>query len=224
MRFNRLALILATLLLSAPAYAVEKPEVKEVVQKMQAFYAKTVDLKSKFKQVYTDTLYNRKRTSYGSVLVKKPGMMRWDYHKPERKSFIADGKVLWVWEPRDKQAFRNPLSVDTLSTGLTFLLGKGDLNKEFDVSYATDKKDQLGGPDDLVLKLKPHKRSSQFEYLLMAIDPTDYKVSESMVVNRHNRNHFAFSDVTINAKLADKQFRFRPPKDTRIIDGSKLKR
>lgn len=224
MRLTRFGLIVAVLLLWAPANAADKPKVETVVQNMQAFYAQTVDLKSKFKQVYSDTLYNRTRTSYGSVLVKKPGMMRWDYNKPERKSFIADGKVLWVWEPRDKQAFRNPLSVDTLSTGLTFLLGKGDLNKEFVVAYATDKKDQLGGPDDLVLKLTPHKRSAQFEYLLMAVDPTDFKVSESMVVNRHSRNHFAFSDVEINVKLADTQFRFQPPKGTRVIDGSKLKR
>ena len=36
----------------------------------------------------------------------------------------TDGKVLWVHEPEDKQAFRNPLDTSTLSTALTFLLGK----------------------------------------------------------------------------------------------------
>ena len=30
----------------------------------------------RFQQVYTDTLYNRKRTSKGFVYVRKPGMMR----------------------------------------------------------------------------------------------------------------------------------------------------
>ncbi len=38
----------------------------------------------------------------------------------------TDGKVLWVHEPEDKQAFRNPLDTSTLSTALTFLLGKGE--------------------------------------------------------------------------------------------------
>ena len=106
-----------------------RPKVEEVVTKMQAFYEKTEDLKGKFKQVFTDTLYDRKRTSYGYIYVRKPGMMRWNYVKPERKSFIADGSMLWVHEPEDKQAFRNPLNSANLSTGLTFLLGKGDLHQ-----------------------------------------------------------------------------------------------
>ena len=129
------SLIVVTLLtaLAAPQRLLAAPPpVEQVVAKMQAFYNKTKDLKGGFKQVYTNLLYNRKRTSYGYLYVKKPGMMRWNYVKPEKKAFIADGKELWVWEPEDKQAFRNPLSTKNLSTGLTFLLGQGDLTTEFE--------------------------------------------------------------------------------------------
>lgn len=215
----RYALIVSMLLLAAPARAA-RPPVKEVVAKMQAFYNTAKDLKGKFKQVYTDSLYNRKRTSYGYLYVKKPGMMRWNYVKPERKSFIADGKVLWVWEPEDKQAFRNPLSTDTLSSGLTFLLGKGDLSKEFDVSYSDE---QLGGPDDLVLKLTPKKPTAQYERLIIAVKSDDHSVGESMVVKKNNTNHFIFTDLQVNTKLSNGRFRFTPPADTRVIDGTKLK-
>ena len=215
----RYALIVSMLLCAAPVRAA-RPPVKEVVAKMQAFYEKAKDLKGKFKQVYTDSLYNRRRTSYGYLYVKKPGMMRWNYVKPERKSFIADGKVLWVWEPEDKQAFRNPLSTDTLSSGLTFLLGKGDLSKEFDVSYSDE---QLGGPEDLVLKLTPKKPTAQYEYLLVAVKSDDHSVGESMVVKKNNTNHFIFTNLQVNTKLSDSRFRFKPPADTRVIDGTKLK-
>jgi len=216
----RYLLIVSMLLFAVPARAA-RPPVKEVVAKMQAFYNAARDLKGKFKQVYTDSLYNRKRTSYGYLYVKKPGMMRWNYVKPERKSFIADGKVLWVWEPEDKQAFRNPLSTDTLSSGLTFLLGKGDLSKEFNVAYSDE---QLGGPDDLVLKLTPKKPTAQYEHLIIAVKSDDHSVGESMVVSRHNTNHFIFTSLQVNTKLSRSRFRFRPPAGTRVIDGSKLKR
>lgn len=209
------------LLLAAGPAAAARPPVDQVVRKMQTFYDKVKDLKGKFKQVYTDTLYNRKRTSYGYVYVKKPGMMRWNYVSPERKSFIADGKVLWVHEPADKQAFKNPLDTGSLSTGLTFLLGKGDVSKEFEVSYADEK---LGGPESLVLKLVPRKPTPQYKHLLFAINPDDYSVGESMVVTKHSTNHLIFTKVKPNTGLRDARFRFYPPKDTRVIDGSKLRR
>ena len=198
-----------------------RPKVEEVVSKMQAFYEKTEDLKGKFKQVFTDTLYDRERASYGYIYVRKPGMMRWNYVKPERKSFIADGKMLWVHEPEDKQAFRNPLDNANLSTGLTFLLGKGDLTKEFVVTYS-DKK--LGAPGDLVLKLTPKAATGQYEHLVIAIKPADYSVGESMVVQKHGTNHFIFSKMQFNTKLGKSRFHFKPPEGTRVIDGTKLKR
>jgi outer membrane lipoprotein carrier protein len=195
--------------------------VKEIVGKMQAFYLKTKDLKGNFKQVYTDTLYNRERTSYGYLYVRKPGMMRWNYVKPETKSFIADGKELWVYEPIDKQAFRNPLSTSNLSTGLTFLLGSGDLNKEFNISAATEK---LGAPNDHVLKLTPKTATGQYTHILLAVRPGNFTVGESMVVSKTNRNHFVFTNLEFNTKLPKSRFQFRPPSDVRVINGAKLNR
>ncbi len=167
------SLIVVTLLtaLAAPqAVLAARPPEKEVVAKMQAFYDKAKDLKGKFKQVYTDSLYNRQRTSYGYLYVKKPGMMRWNYVKPERKSFIADGKVLWVCEPEDKQAFRNPLDTTNLSTGLTFLLGKGDLTKEF--RPRSQAQGEAGRPDDLVLEADAQEGHGAVQHLIVAINQT----------------------------------------------------
>jgi len=221
MSMSRPLLVLG--LIFCPALAVaQPPPVDKVVDKMQAFYEKTKDIKGKFKQVYTDTLYGSERTSYGYLYVKKPGMMRWNYVKPERKSFIADGKTLWLWEPEDKQAFHNPLSTANLSTGLTFLLGKGDLKTEFTFAYVTSKEDRLGAPGDLVLKLTPKKPTAQFEAIVVAIKPDDYSVGESMVVGRQSRNHFIFSKMKVNTRLSTARFRFKPPAGARVIDGAKL--
>lgn len=211
-------------LLSSRAAAAAAPPVKTVVAQMQAFYNGTKDLKGKFKQVYTDTLYGSKRTSYGYLYVRKPGMMRWNYVSPERKAFIANGKTLWVWEPRSKQAFRNPLNTATLGTGLTFLLGSGNLLKTFRISYATDKKDILGGPQHLTLKLLPIKPTAHYLYLLLAVRPGDRAVTESVIVQRNARNHFLFSKLQTNTKLRPWRFQFKPPAGTRVIDAAKMRR
>jgi outer membrane lipoprotein carrier protein len=217
----RSPLIMALGLVASTASAASPP-VKEVVAKMQAFYLKTKDLKGNFKQVYTDTLYNRERTSYGYLYVRKPGMMRWNYVKPEKKSFIADGKELWVHEPEDKQAFRNPLSTNNLSTGLTFLFGTGDLQKEFNITVA---KEKLGAPGDVVLMLAPKVATAQYTHILLAVRPgSDFTVGESMVVGKTNRNHFIFTHLEFNTKLPKSRFQFRPSADTRVINGATLNR
>lgn len=210
---------------SAPSIAQTVPiaqavPIAQTVQRMQRLYNKTRDLKGKFKQVYTDTLYDRRRTSYGYVYVKKPGMMRWNYVQPERKAFISDGKVLWIWEPEDKQAFRNPLNASTLSTGLTFLLGAGDLRKEFKISHAPADA-QIGAAGQVVLKLVPRRPTAQYDYLLFALRPADHVVTESMVVTKHATNHLVFSELVFDSGVGAARFEFRPPADTRVIETGK---
>jgi outer membrane lipoprotein carrier protein len=198
--------------------------VNEVVAKMQAVYNKTKNLTGKFKQIYTDVLYNRKRRSHGLLYVKKPGMMRWDYTRPEKKSFISDGKILWVYEPQDRQAFKNPLNTRKLSTGLTFLFGSGNLANEFTITFAKTKSDLLGSAAHYVLKLVPIKPTAQYKYLVLAVRPVDFVVDESMIVNKHARNHFMFDALDFNKPIAASRFRFRPPAGIRVIDSSKLRR
>jgi len=211
------------LMIASPTLASARPAASVTVDKMQALYNKNRDFKGKFKQVFTDSLYNRKRTSYGYLWVKKHGRMRWDYSYPERKSFISDGKILWVYEPEDKQAFKNPLSTKTLSTGLTFLLGSGSLKAEFNFAYVKDKKLLLGGPNHLVLKLTPKKPTSQYKFLVLAVRPTDFAVEESMVVSRNNSNHFVFTNLKFDTGVQRWRFTFKPPAHIRVIDGAKMR-
>lgn len=218
------AAVLAPVLVAAVlTNASAQPPVQSVVHSTQALYNRIKDLKGKFEQIYTDTLYRRTRTSYGYLYVKKPGMMRWNYVTPEQKAFISDGQVLWVWEPADKQAFRNPLDIGTLSTGLTFLLGSGDLTEEFRAEYATGQTYLAANADELVLKLVPRKPTAQYQYLLLAIRPSDYAVTQSVVISKSSTNHFIFAKLVFNSGLRKQRFRFRPPPDTRVIDTSESK-
>ncbi|MGD9228162.1 MAG: outer membrane lipoprotein carrier protein LolA, partial [Desulfobacterales bacterium] len=39
----------------------------------------------------------------GKVYIKYPGMMRWEYEKPERQIIITDADKLWIYRPEDNQ-------------------------------------------------------------------------------------------------------------------------
>jgi len=42
-------------------------------------------------------------TAEGKVFIKRPGMMRWEYEKPEKQIILTDGEQLWIFKPEDNQ-------------------------------------------------------------------------------------------------------------------------
>ena len=55
------------------------PEVRSLVERMQAFYERTTDFTADFRQDYAYKTFGRTVTSTGTVAFQKPAKMRWDY-------------------------------------------------------------------------------------------------------------------------------------------------
>ena len=159
-----------------------------------------------------------KRQASGTVALKKPGKMRWDYEKPEKKLFIADGTTLWVYEPEDEQAYKQPLSSSQLPAQVSFLFGRGKLPEEFEISYYDDQ--PLGEAGDLVLRLVPKVASAQYRHLLFVVQPKTFLVKETVLFDQQGgQNHLVFSAIEPNPKAGvdDARFSFTPPPETKII-------
>jgi outer membrane lipoprotein carrier protein len=214
---RRLAVV--ALLFAAPAFGQkDKDPAQALVVRIQKFYESTKDLHAKFEQEL-DSGLGRKRTASGDLWLKKPGKMRWEYAKPEKKLMIADGQVLWVYEPEDQQAFKQSLQASSLPSSVTFLWGEGKLSDEFQVSQENGEATAgLGGAGEVVLKLVPRKPTAQYRYLLFVVDEKSAMVKESLLYDQQGgTNHMKFRDVEINKGAADEKFKFTPPSGTRIL-------
>jgi outer membrane lipoprotein carrier protein len=189
---------------------------KDVVAKMQVFYEKIQDLKADFKQEIKNPTTGRTKASYGVVKLKKPGKMRWDYSKPEKKSFISDGATLWVYEPEDQQAFKQEIKSTNLSAAVTFLSGKGNLAAEFNFEAADAGK--YGAKDDYAVKLTPKQPSAQFKSIILVVDPASFQVKQSIVFTPDGgQSRIWFTGVQLNKKIPDSEFKFTPPSGVRVI-------
>jgi outer membrane lipoprotein carrier protein len=215
----RLSVLIVALLLPLPALSQKAPArlpAKEVVAKMQAFYEKIQDLKADFKQEISSPTTGRTKATYGVVKLKKPGKMRWDYAKPEKKHFISDGAVLWVYEPEDQQCFKQELKSQNLSAAVTFLTGKGKLADEFTFELLPDGK--LGSKGDYAVKLTPKVPSAQFKTITLVVDPKAFQVKLSVVATPDGgQSKVWFTGVDLNKKIDDKVFKFTPPPGVRVI-------
>src|SRR4051794_39240662 len=163
----------------APAAA--RLPVKEVVDHVQKRYDAAKDFRARFNQTLTNAAFGRKSSSTGEVLFKKPGRMRWNYEKPEAKVYLADGSTLWLYEPEDKQAFKQDLKSSQLPAALAFLTGQGKLTTEFEVAAAG--KTPYGMPGDYVLSLSPRQPQAQVKTILFIVDATTFDVRESVITD-----------------------------------------
>jgi outer membrane lipoprotein carrier protein len=204
---------------SAPA----RLELRAVVERVQKKYDAAADFRARFGQTLTNVAFGRKTSLGGEVLFKKPGRMRWNYMQPEAKSYVADGSTLWLYEPEDKQAFKQDLKSSQLPAALAFLTGQGNLTAEFDVTTAGPT--PYGGPADYVLSLVPKQPQAQVKSILFVVDPATFNVRESVITDAQgNVNDMLFSDIRVNTGIPDATFHFSPPAGTRVIDTGKLGR
>jgi len=148
------------------------------------------------------------------VWIAKPGKMRWDYYSKPRngkidtkKSFISNGTYLYVVEHDNKQVFRKNLEKDLMPVAVSFLYGKGDLKAEF--TAAIDTSNKYGSKDDVVLALTPKKKSAQYKSLYLVVDPSNYRVKQSVIIDSSdNVNHFRFYEPDFEKPVDEKRFLF----------------
>ena len=186
---------------------VAQVDARALVGKVQAFYNDTKSYSAAFRQTYTNKAFGQKTTKDGKVYIKKPGKMRWGYKgaRGPRSSFIADGNTAWMVEYDNKQYAQQSLENSVLPVAITFLSGKGDLTRDFVPTIDTS--GHYGSKKDLVLELTPRTPSAQYKRLFLVVDPGNYRVKESAVIEGNgNINHFRFYTPNTSKVIADSTF------------------
>jgi outer membrane lipoprotein carrier protein len=220
-----LALFLAAGLSPSPpptaAAANGNLDLQTVLTRMQKRYDEAKDFHARFSQNYSRAVVGRATLSTGTITFKKPGRMRWDYDKPESRMFLSNGQVLWLYEPSEKQAFKQDLKTSQLPAALAFLMGKGKITDEFDVAFSKDA--SHGRPGDFRLALSPKQPQSSYKSILFVVDPKEFLVRESVLVDAQgNTNHFIFDGLEVNTKVADAVFKWNPPAGVRVVDTGQM--
>jgi outer membrane lipoprotein carrier protein len=202
-----IAASLALLVAAAPA-GTPAADATALARKVQGFYESTRDLRARFVQTYTYASVGRKQVSQGTLEVKKPGKMRWDYESPSRKTIAVNGSRLVQWEPEANQAYVDErFDATAMSAAVTFLLGTGSLEKEFRLSAGE------GG----TLVLHPRKPDPRVETVTLSVGP-DGEVTRTVVVDgQGNRNDIAFEDIRRNVGVEDARFDVALPPGTRRL-------
>jgi outer membrane lipoprotein carrier protein len=191
---------------------------QDVARKVQAHYETVADLTARFRQTRQAVVIGggfaaSEPVREGSVVLAKPGRMRWSYETPDESLLVTDGQVVWMYDPLLEEAQRLPDAAGVLSgAAVRFLMGEGDLLASFAVSTP----DCSARP--VRLELVP-REDAGYERLTLEVDPESGRVQASTVADLFgNRTTVAFDQVRLNTKPAAGLFRFEPPPGVAVID------
>ena len=150
-----------------------------VATALQKKYDAVMDFSADFTQEAESGVLRKKLVERGSLLVKKPGRMKWTYKEPELKTFVSDGTRMYMHTPADNQVIVSPVPADDqATTAVLFLTGKGKLTRDFTISF-----DQGGSADTYALRLQPKLPQRDYDWLQLVVDRSTLQLRSLTAVN-----------------------------------------
>ena len=192
-------------------------DVKSLAAAVDAHYNGLQSLETNFTEIYRGA--GMDRTESGTLWLKKPGKMRWEYRSPREKLFLSDGKTVWFYVPADRQARKEPAKkLEDLRSPLAFLLGKTKLEKELrGLSIASDVRPIESG--DVVLRGVPQAIADQVGEVVLEITP-DHEIRQITLQDVDgSATEYRFTDQKGNVTVLNTRFEFHPPAGTEIVEG-----
>jgi outer membrane lipoprotein carrier protein len=181
------------------------PDLSALLKGVEQRYNRAKTLQVQYNETYTVDGRARKSET-GTLTLRKPGRMRWDYTDPSGKLFLSDGKNVYLSTPESNCVEQTPLKAsEDMRAPLAFLLGKLDFSKEFrEFELKPD-------GDAFLLTAKARNDKLPYEKIVMLVT-ADYRI-EKLVVNGQDGSilSFLFAGEKLNPPVNDAQFKFQMP-------------
>src|SRR5690606_18361481 len=91
------------------------------VERLQSSYEATAGCSAAFEQAYTYLPVKRTDTASGTVIFKKPGLMRWEYLKPSKRTFVLAGNRVYAYAPEARTLSVAAMETSQHSASVSFL-------------------------------------------------------------------------------------------------------
>ncbi|MGA7139671.1 MAG: outer membrane lipoprotein carrier protein LolA [Terriglobales bacterium] len=210
------------LMLVKIAIPVQAEDIHQLARAVDDHYNHLRSLQSDFTEIYRGD--GPERVESGTLWLKKPRKMRWEYRSPNEKLFISDGQAVWFYLPAERQLRKTTLKqLDDLRSPLAFLLGKTKLESELQgLSKAVDQSPL--GAGNVLLRGVPkgaglQSVAGQVSEVLLEITPSNQIVRIVLVEADGATTEFRFAGWKENLELSDSRFEFTPPPGVETVEG-----
>src|SRR5262245_7022778 len=211
-----LLLVLVLLAVSVPVGAAT-PTLEEAVQRLETTYQGLRDLKAQFRQAAFNRTLNQTTEARGTLYLKKPGKLRWEYQTPTPQEIVSDGAKLWIYTPELKQVNVTAAPQALAGPAGSFLQGLGQVREHFQARFLNPAQ-PTDGAGLMVLDLTPKRPQPLLARLIVSVDPKSWLVRQAIVHDElGNTVTVRFGETVVNSGLADSLFVFVPPPGVAVV-------
>jgi len=200
----------------------KKPKLKNILDNLQSRYDEVNAIQADFEQISKIVNVEGNFTGKGRVYFQKPGKMRWEYTGSDKQLVVSDGKKIWFYRPKDRQVIVDQITqAFSGKTPVNFLMGIGNLKKDFEINLLEGEKE--GKSRDFQLELVPKDQMPDVKKIILSVSPDDYLVRDIRVYDFFlNLNQITLKKLKVNPDLSDKLFDFSPPKGVKVVQPPRL--
>lgn len=146
----------------------------------------------------------------GTLYLRRPGRMRFEYDAPSQLKIVADGSQVTMWDPANRDFGQWPIGW----TAASFLVKEpfqlsGDLTVE-----SAQRQDGL-----LALALVQTRKPQEGKVIVRLSEKPIQLRGWSILDNRGNKVNVTLTDVRIGTQLADSLFKYDGPDAGQILRG-----
>ena len=183
------------------------PKLEDIISGIEKRYSGS-GFFARFSQTSTLKEMGITDSASGIIYAKNPGMMRWEYEKPDRQIFITDSQTLWIYRPEDNQVMVGEAPVYFGSgKGASFLSDMKQLRKNFIIQH-----DQADTDLFYVLTLTPKIQKVDVSVIYLSISKTMSDIVQIATLNSYgDETRITFHDLRFNQGIADNFFKFTIP-------------
>jgi outer membrane lipoprotein carrier protein len=193
--------------------SVQDPSAHALAQRVDRHYDQLHSLKAGFTENYAGL--GMQRTESGTLLLVKPGRMKWEYSSPPGKIFLLDGKYAWFYTKGDAQVQRIPSKeLDDLRSPLRFLLGHTNLEKE--IANLTAASAPNGA---FLLTGQPRGQEKRVTRLTLTVTAAGAITAIEIEEADGALTRFTFTGEQPDATISPQTFQFTPPPGVPVVDA-----
>jgi outer membrane lipoprotein carrier protein len=219
-RSRRIALASVVLALGGGAHALllfgqapTQVSAHELATRVDRHYDQLHSLKAGFREDYSGM--GMTRTESGTLFLRKPGRMLWQYSTPAGKIFLLDGKYAWLYTQGDAQVQRIPAKeLDDLRSPLRFLLGHTQLEKEL-----AGLKLIGSSHGQYTLSGLPKGQENRVARLELTVTAAGAITAIEVVEVDGATTRFTFTGEQPDATIPAETFHFTPPPGLPVVDA-----
>lgn len=206
--------LLALFSVNQQSFGADAKSADAIVDSLQKNYDATLDFVADFRQDTEVKTLNRSLKAGGKLSFKRPGKMLWRYDEPKGQFVLADGHYLYFFQPEQNQIIKSPLkNAFRTDIPLSFLLGIGNLKKDFNAALKTTDDTQY------VLRLEPKGDSGGFSEILLGVGKISADILWISVRDASsNLTTIRFSGIRKGVGLKDTLFNLQIPNGVDVVE------